>query len=365
MNKIFYAALLLVGCSYAFTIPNGECQNFTLFNGSANLSDNSTLPYYNETWCAGNATVIYNMTNVTNLTVQGCNSTNATLWANETGTFNNATISCLFNVTPPVVCNNTATYVNVTQNVSVPFCNYSANVTATTSDQWITAVDGLNIHILPIPQSYCYQNINRAAGYLEVFRNDVCNITVTTPATTTACPAAVTCLPYQYNTPCQSCTTCEVCKECAAPRVCAEDDPAPKLLLASLQNETAAQSISISNLTAMLASKDDIIRSQKDALNTLDVTVDKKVEAKTGNVNDMYGYALVAGLCCTVFFVYKSRQPQSTPLAGSGIGAAITKDRLDKLRQQRGGDENGRNTDDAGAVEKSQPGDNQVHIPEV
>jgi hypothetical protein len=309
MNKIFYAALMLVGCSFAFTIPNGECQNFTLFNAT----DNSTL---NETICAGNATIIYNVTNVTNLTVVQCNATNATLWANSTGTFNNATISCLFNVTPPITCTNTTTYVNVS---------------------------------VPIPTNYCNQNTSRTLGYLEVYRNDVCNITIISPANATpSCPA---CLPYQYYTPCETCRTCETCPscpapvECAPPRICETPDV---IRLAFLENDTIEKGKSINNLTELLASKEIIMASQRDALNTLDVSIDRKVEAKTGNVNDMYGYALVAGLCCTVFFVYKSRQPQGTPLAGSGIGAAITKERLDELRKQRGGNSDGKTVDGKG-----------------
>jgi uncharacterized coiled-coil protein SlyX len=342
MNKIFLAALMFVGCSFAFTIPNGECQNFTLFNETDNSTNLTEI-------CAGNATIIYNITeNVTNITVQECNATTATLWANETGTFNNATISCLFNITPPVECTNTTTYVNVTQNVSV--CNFTTSITPTTSEQRLQNITGLDVRIAAIPATYCYQNTMRAMGYLELYRSDVCNITITSPVNNATCPAAVTCLPFQYYTACQSCETCEVCHECATPRICAEDDPAPRLRLASLENETASQAISISNLTALMASKDVIIASQKDALNTLDTTVDKKVDAKTGNVNDMYGYALLAGLCCTVFFVWKSRQPTTSI---SGIGAAITKERLDKLREQRGGDANGGKTIDGKGMEGS------------
>jgi hypothetical protein len=317
MREIFYA-LLLVGCSFALTIPNGECQNFTLFNET----DNSRL---NESICAGNATIIYNITtNVTNTTIVQCNQTNATLWANDTITRNNFTVSCLFNITPPTICNNTT--LNVT-NITVVVNNSSCT----------------------IPTNYCYQNVNRVAGYSEVYRSDVCNITVISPANI----SVAGCLPYQYYAPCQVCTACAECpaqRECATPRIC---EPS---LAGELLDCNNSLIIALSDLNAtkedyvhQLAARNEIIEGQKLALTTIDSTVEKKVEAKTGDVNDMYAYALVAGLCCTIFFVYKSRQPTHAPL--SGVGEAITKERLDKLRAKRGGDTH----DDVAGVQGKEP----------
>ena len=320
MREIFYA-LLLVGCSFALTIPNGECQSFTLFNATDNSS-------YLEEHCAGNATIIYNVTNVTNLTVQGCAPINATLWANSSGTWNNATISCLFNITPPVICNNTT--LNVT-NITVVVNNSSCT----------------------IPTNYCYQNVDITMDYLSVYRNDKCNITIKSQANVTSCPAAIACLPYQYYSPCPVCTACAECpaqRECAAPRIC---EPS---YLGELRdcNNTLAITLADINATAdnyahQLAARNEIIEGQKLALTTLDSTVDKKVEAKTGDVNDMYAYALVAGLCCTIFFIYKSRQPSTTTM--TGISEAITKERLDKLRAKRGGDTH----DDVAGVQGKEP----------
>jgi hypothetical protein len=315
MKKLLFV-LAFIGASFALTIPNGECQNFTLFNET----DNSTL---NESICAGNATIIYNITNVTNVTVvnvtnvtnvtivTSCNVTSAVMWANSTLSVNNATILCLANST------------TVVQNVTV-------NAT--------------------IPINYCYQNVNNIMGYSGVFRNDMCNITIVSPPNI----SVASCLPYQYNVPCPVCAACTECpaqRECATPRVC---EPS---YLGELRDCNNSLAISLSEMNAtqenyihQLAARNEIIEGQKQALTTIDSSINDKVEEKTGNVNDMYAYALVAGLGCLIFFVYKARQPSTTQL--SGISEAITKERLDKLRATRGGDFSGRTTDDAGAVEK-------------
>lgn len=174
---ILFAFMAAFGLSFGVMIPNGECLNLTVLNET----DNST---WNETYCAGNATIIYNITenitynvtNVTNVTVVQCNATNATMWANSTATFNNATVTCLSNFT--VIINNTI-YMNAT-----------------------------------VPSAYCYQNIKQTMGYLEVFRNDVCNITITSPSDK--------CTPCAVCQTCPTCPTCAVCQECAAPRICEE-----------------------------------------------------------------------------------------------------------------------------------------------
>jgi hypothetical protein len=313
--------LILMGISHASIIPNGECVNFTLFNATDNSS-------YLEEHCAGNATIIYNITNVTvvnvtnvtNITIlAGCNATNLTLWANNTTTINNATVTCLGNLT-------------TIQNVTVVVVNNTTVVNAT------------------IPTNYCYQNVNNVMGYSGVYRSDACNITIVSPPNI----SVASCLPYQYNVPCLVCAACAECpaqRECAAPRVCepsylGELRDCNNSLAISLSEQNATQE----NYIHQLAARNEIIEGQKQALITIDDSVDKKVDEKTGNVNDMYAYALVAGLGCLIFFVYKARQPSTTQL--SGISEAITKERLDKLRANRGGDFSGRTTDDAGAVEK-------------
>jgi hypothetical protein len=311
--------IIIMNSTHALTIPNGECQSFILFNET----DNSTL---NESICAGNSTIIYNITNVTNVTVvnvtnvtnitvlAGCNSTNITMWANSTATVNNATIACLGNLT-------------TIQNITV--------VNAT------------------IPINYCYQNVNNLMGYSGVYRSDVCNITIISPPNI----SVAGCLPYQYYVPCPVCTACAACAECPAQRECAAPRVCEPSFIGELRecNNTLLLSLAELNTTKedyahQIEARNEIIEGQKQALTTIDGTVDKKVEEKTGNVNDMYAYALVAGLCCTIFFVYKSRQPSVTAM--TGISEAITKERLDRLRAKRGGDLSGRTTDDAGAVEK-------------
>lgn len=294
--KRFLYMLFMVGCSFAinttYNITAGSC-----------LTDIVS----NDTYCAENATIVYNVTNVTNVTTVTCNATNTTLWANSSITINNQTVECFTNTT--IVYQNQTVYVNVTQNVSTP-----------------------------IPANYCYENILiNPMSYQQVFRNDRCNITAIAPpnASQSICPAPVTCLPYQYYTPCQTCEvcaaceTCEVCQECAPPRVC------------QTAEELCGEAVSKINSTIFgeggyvmqLAAKDEIIKTQRDTLVTIDGKIEKEVDEKTGNVNDMYAYALIAGIGCISFFIWKSRQPDVKTL--SGVSEAITKERLDNLRKQR------------------------------
>jgi len=81
-----------------------------------------------------------------------------------------------------------------------------------------------------------------------------------------------------------------------------------------------------------LAGKDSIIADYREKQNTLDASIDSKVNAKTGNVNDMYGYGLLAFIGCVGFFVWKTRQPSG---AGLVQNEAVTNEKIAEIRKLR------------------------------
>lgn len=292
--------LMLAGCSFAFTIPNGECQNLTILNET----DNSTLL---TEICAGNATVVYNITNITNITVVECNATSATLYANSSGTFNNATITCLTNSSSSPVgekCTNTTIYVNQTVNQTV-FVNN---------------------------ETFCKENVNiNPMAYQQVFFSSKCNITIVAPANQTTCPACPTCqactacLPYQYNAPCAVCETCPQARECAAPRVCAEDNQTAKLLLASLQNQSVEDMMKINNLTVQLKAKQELLDGAKSIPTTVNAAVTTATEPVNTGVEAMLAAVFVVGC----FSIYKARERRTPQLP-----KILTEDRIKSLAEK-------------------------------
>lgn len=234
LHIIYIILLFAISCIYAddSLLAAGNCTTLKIFNESANLSDNTISPYFNQTWCAANATQQYNVTN-------------ATLWANSSGTFNNATVSCLANVT--TVYQNQTVYVNqsvlycpqtsatVSPGGSVTLnnatvtcsnasasgaCNFNGTVQCDGSEHRLQNVSGLDILVKPPLASYCYQNVYQTATTANVFRNDACNITyISNP------PACATVgLPFQYASACPvpPGEACPAVPECPAAPACPE-----------------------------------------------------------------------------------------------------------------------------------------------
>lgn len=192
---IYTFVLILTAIAYADDplIPAGNCTIVPVFNFSANLSDNSTAPYSNVTYCAQNLTVdsgnytlwvnsshLFNngslnvsclgnlsITVVNNTTIQQCNATSATMWANSSLVINNAAILCLGNMT--------------TQNVTnvIANCSLNLNVTPTSSDQVFSdSNQNYSVRVSAIPSNYCYQNVNQQLSGLGIYRSDITNTTV-------------------------------------------------------------------------------------------------------------------------------------------------------------------------------------------
>jgi hypothetical protein len=321
------AIALIAGVAFADgQLAAGNCTTLQIFNESANLSDNSTLPYYNQTWCAENATI-----------VQECNATNATLIANSTGTFNNATVTCLENSSI-----NRTVYVHDTVNNTVNACNFTDTITPTGSDQVRANVSGLSITIKAIPSTYCYENVNQNLSGLQLYRSDKCNTTVvcqptvvnqTVVQTCPACPTCQSCLTYQYATPCpvppgQECPACPIystlatqpdngTEENGTKRVClnvpiaSASGEEARLLLRNdgagwYDLKTSQYTSSITSLNGQISSlSGDLAKEKKAHADDLNTTsnIDEKVQKK---FNDTFAFpaVLLVVIGCAALIAY-------------------------------------------------------------
>jgi hypothetical protein len=288
---------MTISTAWAVTIPSGQCQNFTLFDEMGNYS------YLGEI-CAENATIIQNITifenityNITqNITVQQCNATNATLWANSSGIFNNATVLCLSNIS------------SIINTIS---CNFSSNITPSESEQRLTNVSGLDITIKAIPQNYCYQNAFQELNSLGIYRNDRCNTTVICRANVSECPVCEVCGTCPEPIACPACETCQSCENAAANAV-----------------YNCNQTIwGAGGYIEQLRIKDETAAQKSAALAEVEKSIDKKVDDKTGNINDTLMMMMLAGIVGLGAWVAKTR----TAINTGKYGKAISADEAEKL----------------------------------
>lgn len=341
--KLVFFALLAMGLGFSqIIIPAGTCQNFTLFNSSYNISDNSTFFYFEEhcaenstlltvinntgdsgnftLWanstdsfnngslnvsCLGNLTVVQNLT-VVNYTTSACPSVNLTMWANSTQNFiGNGTVTCLGNTAVQNI-----TTVNASYN-----CSLALNITPTNAEQLFSDVNkNYSVKVSAIPSNYCYQNVDRDLEGYGIYRNDPTNTTVKCKITGNQLIGL----------------QCPTHDECPAPVECPEQ-PACDAPKSCDDKVTAATDGLLASLGTCKDEKDKTEKAYLHELNlteTVDGKIDSKISSTLSPIGIFLGILFVAGglslAAYALFSIFKKRYGEA-PLSASDYGEAMPK----------------------------------------
>jgi hypothetical protein len=353
----FIFLMLLAGASWAAVMLDpGVCTTDATSNETYCAQPPPAVSltiWANDTQTVNNATITCLSSTVNVNTTYIYAPVSLTLWANDTQTVNNATVSCLGNLTMvenvTVVQNITVVNVtNVTQvvNYTCPAVslNMVANSTQTVNNATITCT-GTNTVITtnittvqnqcnfsatidPTSAAQVFTNVSGLNLVVNPIRNDYCYENKYETATDFRVWRSDRCNnTFMCQPPIQATCPTPTCTEkvCEECATCAAPVDCSPNITAAVE-ELNKTIYGNTGYLAQLSQRDGIINQYQTATNTIDTKIQTAVVKETGDIGLAYEWGLLAIIGLGGFWVFKSRQTPEPTRFGKAVTAETIAD---------------------------------------